>query len=270
MDTSPAAQPQSLADSITIIITTVATVASIVGNIIQGVRQAKLKRRKSEIESKLPIEHTYTLVVDGAQDAGKSMLIQKLINPGGPIVEKKSSAAFQTDSWPVVWKKGANKRELYCIKAQDIAAEKSEAVANLSKDIEKGQGVIVVVIDAKNVKAATDKFTRFYIRGVFAPKDMLERINAAIVYINKLDLIELTARDQFKKDTRKQIEDMLSYINELYPNTDVIFGSAKTEENLFQLLAEIHRRIGISDHFQNHPDAAGTDSNPDKGSRARR
>lgn len=254
--------------TIAAIVTGIATIVSSTLNFIQHRQKRTLRDQKkvtetekSKVEQRLPKELIYTLILDGTQNCGKSSLVYRLMNPGGDITKlQKTMKPHESQPWPVIWKKGTDKRELYCIKAQDIPGEQPQAAHDLADGVEMLRGVLVIVAAADGIDDALKKFTKDYIQGVYFPKRLSDKINAVMIFVNKIDLIESSKRKQFEMSMKEKLNPVVLAINQKYPETKILFGSALTQENLFELVAEIHRKMNINECFESHPSIAGADN----------
>jgi hypothetical protein len=227
---------------------------------------AELRKIHEEERQKLRqqaiVETVYTVIVDGPSDAGKSSLIYKLMNPGGDIASLEAThVGWESPLWPVIFddrtRDKGGPRDLYCIKAHDIAGEAPFYANDLAGQIDAKRGVIIIVVDILQLEEALSRFTSAFIKAQYFTARMLEKVDSAIVYVNKIDrsgeLYPEVEREQIEHLVSTRLRPVLETLNQRYPGTKIIFGSAKTEENLFKLLAEIHRSMHIAEKFPNHP-----------------
>mgnify|MGYP000594305941 CR=1 FL=1 len=230
-----------------------------------------VEQQKKDIEQKLPIEHTYTVVVDGPISAGKTCLVQKLVNPCAtnvqmgagatrdPVpVSSKTSAFWESDSWPVIWQSQSDRRAIYCVKACDIGGEKIELIPGKIREIIAERGIVIFVIDANKVDDLVhmERFTPAYAQMGYLPDDVLRRLKGVIFFVNKFDLIPSVGntRAEFRRKVEQRLFDMAEKFKSKGLRTSYVYGSVATEENLFRLLSEIYQSMGIQDEFPQHPD----------------
>ena len=228
-----------------------------------------IEREKNAVEKKLPMEHTYTVVIDGPISAGKTCLVQKLVNPCAinvPIdgrsskeptaVSIKTSTFWESDSWPVIWKAQTEKRAIFCIKACDGGGEKIELIPGKVREIIAEHGIVIFVIDAQKIDDAThmERFTPAYAQMGYLPDDVLRRLKGVIFFVNKIDLIPNVSRESFKRRFEARVFDMAEKFKSKGLRTSYVYGSVATEENLFRLLSEIYQAMGIQEDFPSHPD----------------
>ncbi len=207
------------------------------------------------VVSSLPRLKRCSVVLDGLVNAGKTCLVERIVSPHIPF--RKLSASERviiTESWPIGFRRGMARRELYCANFIDIPGDSTREFAACVGNIREDEmGILVIVISAEQVESAiARRLTRDYIQTTYAPAPIKQRIRGVIIFLNKMDTIYASLQQQTKIDEYKQKINaslLITYqaLNEVYPErVRVTFGSVKTNEGVLDLLGNIYELSGIA------------------------
>mgnify|MGYP000246395985 CR=1 FL=1 len=221
----------------------------------------------AKAQKDIPELHVYTVVVDGPKDAGKTCLVQKLVNPCAKNVHtlnrsdrvfSATEAGWDSDAWPVIWKSKSDRKEIFCVKTCDIGGEKMDQIPSKLKTIISERGIVLFVIDAKKLDDPEhmQRFSESYALIGYLNEEVKKKLRGVVYFINKMDLIPDLGqtREELKRKAEKKLASMAEVMKSKGLRCSFVYGSVANEEGLFQLLAEIYRTMEIEKEFPTHSD----------------